>query len=139
MKTWFLPLAVSFLSLATAHAAAPVVSNIRAAQLAGTKNVEILYDVSDADGDALSIGVQVSGDAGQTYTLPATALSGHIGAGVAPGSNRRILWNAGADWNGQLVSQARVRVTASDGTTPAPAAGHGLYPGGGVSDGGFFQ
>lgn len=112
------------------HAAPPVVTNIRAAQLAGTKNVEILYDVSDADGDALTIGLQVSGDAGQTYTIPATALSGHIGAGVAPGVNRRIVWNAGADWNGQLVSSAKVRVTASDGTTPAPPPGMVYIPAG---------
>ncbi len=125
----FLPLA-AVLAFASVHAAPPVVTNIRAAQLAGTKNVEIFYDVSDADGDALSIGMQVSGDAGQTYTIPATALSGHIGAGVAPGVNRRIVWNAGADWNGQLVSSAKVRVTASDGTTPAPPPGMVYIPAG---------
>ena len=115
---------------ASTRAAPPVVTNIRAAQLAGTKNVEILYDVSDADGDALTIAVQVSGDAGASYTIPATALSGHIGAGVAPGVNRRIVWNAGADWNGQLVSSAKVRVTASDGTTPAPPPGTVYIPAG---------
>ncbi len=131
MKTRSLFLIVAaILVTQAAPAAPPVVTNIRAAQLAGTKNVEILYDVSDADGDALSIGMQVSGDAGQTYTIPATALSGHIGAGVAPGVNRRILWNAGADWNGQLVSSAKVRVTASDGTTPAPPPGMVYIPAG---------
>ena len=109
-------------------AAPPVVSNIRASQIAGTKNVEILYDVSDADGDALTIGVQVSGDAGATYTIPATALSGQVGAGVLSGLNRRIVWNAGADWNGQFVGSAKVRVTASDGTTPAPPPGMVYIP-----------
>ena len=113
-----------------AHAAPPVVSNIRASQIAGTKNVEILYDVSDADGDALTIGVQVSGDAGATYTIPATALSGQVGAGVLSGLNRRIVWNAGADWNGQFVGSAKVRVTASDGTTPAPPPGMVYIPAG---------
>ncbi|MDA1274907.1 MAG: PQQ-binding-like beta-propeller repeat protein [Verrucomicrobia bacterium] len=109
----FSPLAcLIMLALASAAAAPPAVSNVRAVQIAGTKNVEILYDVSDADGDALAIEIQVSGDAGQTYTIPATALSGHIGAGVAPGVNRRIVWNADADWNGQLVSNARVRINA---------------------------
>ena len=111
-------------------AAPPVVTNIRAAQLAGTKNVKILYDVSDAEGDALTIAVQVSGDAGVSYTLPATALSGNVGSGVSPGLNRRIVWNAGADWNGQLVSSAKVRVTASDGTTPAPPHGMVYIPAG---------
>lgn len=116
--------------LSPAAAAPPVVANIRASQIAGTKNVEVLYDVSDADGDALTIGMQVSGDAGQTYTIPSTALSGNIGAGVAPGTNRRIVWNAGADWNGQLVTQAKVRVTAADATTPAPPPGMVYIPAG---------
>lgn len=111
-------------------AAPPVVSNVRSSQIAGTKNVEILYDVSDADGDALTIGVQVSGDAGATYTIPATALSGNVGAGVLSGLNRRIVWNAGADWNGQFVGSAKVRVTASDGTTPAPPPGMVYIPAG---------
>ena len=111
-------------------AAPPVVSNVRSSQIAGTKNVEILYDVSDADGDLQTIGVQVSGDAGQTYTIPATALSGAVGAGVSVGTNRRIVWNAGADWNGQYVALAKVRVTASDGTTPAPPPGMAYIPAG---------
>ena len=121
---------VAALLLAQVLAAPPVVSNIRASQIAGTKNVEILYDVSDADGDALTIGVQVSGDAGATYTIPATALSGQVSAGVLSGLNRRIVWNAGADWNGQFVGSAKVRVTASDGTTPAPPPGMVYIPAG---------
>jgi len=44
--------------------------------------------------------------------------------------NRRIVWNAGVDWNGQLVSSAKVRVTASDGTTPAPPPGMVYIPAG---------
>ena len=69
MKT--LPAVLALLAPASAPAAPPVVMNIRAAQLAGTKNVEILCDVSDAEGDALTIAVQVSGDAGGSYTTPA--------------------------------------------------------------------
>ena len=120
------------LLLATSHtyAAAPVVSNIRAAQIPGTKQVEVLYDVSDADGDALTIGLEISGDGGLTYTIPATALSGQAGPGIAPGSNRRLVWNAGTDWNNQYVPNARARVTAYDGTTPVPPAGMVYIPAG---------
>jgi formylglycine-generating enzyme required for sulfatase activity len=118
------------LTMVGAQAAPPVVSNVRATQIAGTKNVEILYDVSDADGDLLTIAIQVSGDAGQTYTIPATALSGNIGAGVTSGVNRRIVWNAGADWNGQFVSNAKVRVTANNGTSPPPPPGMVYVPAG---------
>jgi hypothetical protein len=58
------------------EAAPPVVSNVRASQITGTKNVEVLYDVTDPDGDSMTIAIQVSGDGGQSYTIPATALSG---------------------------------------------------------------
>jgi formylglycine-generating enzyme required for sulfatase activity len=131
MKHLFITVAIlTGIAAEKISAAPPVVTNVRASQIAGTKNVEILYDVTDADGDVLTIGMQVSGDAGQSYTIPATSLSGHIGAGVAPGLNRRIVWNAGADWNGQLVSSAKVRVTASDGSTPVPPPGMVYIPAG---------
>src|SRR5437867_8817109 len=55
MKHLILTVAIlAGIATAKASAAPPVVSNVRAAQIAGTKNVEILYDVSDADGDALT-------------------------------------------------------------------------------------
>jgi formylglycine-generating enzyme required for sulfatase activity len=132
MKIPLLPAAVLAAAClaSSALAAPPVVSNVRAAQLAGTKNVEILYDVSDADGGTLTIGVEMSGDGGATYTIPATALSGHVGPGVAPGLSRRIVWNAGADWNQQHVPNARARVTAFDGTTPVPPPGMVYIPAG---------
>ena len=77
-----------------------------------------------------NIQVEVSGDAGATYTIPATALSGHVGPGIAPGNGRSIVWNAGVDWNGQYVPLAKIRVTAFDGTTPVPPAGMAYIPAG---------
>ena len=129
MKT-LLRLALLALAAAPLHAAPPVVTNVQASQIPGTKNIQITYNVSDADGDLQTIAVQVSGDAGLTYTIPATALSGHVGAGVAPGTGRTILWNAGADWNGQYVPLAKVRITAHDGTTPPPPPGMVYIPAG---------
>ena len=129
MKT-LLRLALLALAAARLHAAAPVVTNVQASQIPGTKNIQITYNVSDADGDLQTIAVQVSGDAGLTYTIPATALSGHVGAGVAPGTGRTILWNAGVDWNGQYVPLAKVRITAHDGTTPPPPPGMVYIPAG---------
>lgn len=122
--TGFLFLAVS------ASAAPPVVSNITAAQRAGTKLVDIYYNVSDADGDAQNIQVQVSADGGLTYTIPCVTLSGHVGAGVTPGTGRHMVWNAGADWNGQFVPSTKVRITAYDGTTPVPPPGMAYIPAG---------
>ena len=120
----FLPLVLAFgLAAESLPAASPVVSNVRSSQRPGTKLVDIYYDVSDADGGTVMVEVNVSGDGGLSYLIPATALSGHVGAGVALGSNRHIIWNAGTDWNGNYIANTKVRVTAYDGTIPSAPNG----------------
>ncbi len=97
-----------------AQAAAPVVSNVRASQRAGSKFVDIYYDLSDADSSALTVSISVSADAGSTWTVPAYNFTGAYGAGVSPGVNKYVVWSAGVDWDGQFTSQCRVRVVAND-------------------------
>jgi Sulfatase-modifying factor enzyme 1 len=115
---------------AVAHAAPPVVSNIRASQRPGTKLVDVYYDLSDGDGDLQLIQAAASSDGRLTYGLPCISLSGHVGANVSPGANRHIIWNAGADWSGNWVPNCRMRVTAHDGTTPPSPPGMAYIPGG---------
>lgn len=123
--------ALSLLALITiAHAAPPVISNIRVSQRPGTKLVDVYYDLADADGDLQLIQMAASSDGGLTYGLPCVTLSGHVGANVSPGTNRKITWNAGTDWNGNWVPQCRVRVTAHDGTTPPAPSGMAYIPSG---------
>ena len=95
-------------------AANPVVPNVVAAQRVGVKLVDITYDVADADGDNLTISVQVSSDSGATYTVPATRFSGDYGAGIRPGTGKKIVWNAGGDWNQRFSQTMRFKVTADD-------------------------
>ena len=49
-----------------ALAAPPVVSNVRGVQRAGTKLVDVTYDLADADTAALTVSLQISADAGAT-------------------------------------------------------------------------
>ena len=119
------------------QASPPVVSNVSASQQAATKLVDIYYDVS-ASTATLTIAVQVSADGGASYTIPAATFSGAIGAGVAPGVHNHIVWNAGADWNGQWVPTCKVRVTANDGTTPPPPPGMAYIPPGAFQMGDSF-
>lgn len=86
-------------TIALAAAGDPQVSNVQAAQRAGTKLVDIAYDVT-ATG-AVSVSVVVSTNSGITYDLPATSFSGDYGAGVTPGTGKAIVWDAGADFSGQ--------------------------------------
>ncbi len=110
-------------------AAPPVVSNITASQRAGTKFVDVSYDLADLDTATLTVSLQISPDGGATWTVPATSTTGAIGSGVAPGLRHTLAWNAGADWNGQYSMAMRFRVTAEDGTNVAPP-GFALIPAG---------
>ncbi|MEK7675104.1 MAG: SUMF1/EgtB/PvdO family nonheme iron enzyme [Verrucomicrobiota bacterium] len=125
-----LVLALAFAACSDIQAADPFVSNVRSAQRAGTKLVDIYYDVADADGDRLAISVAVSTNGGATYDLPTTTFTGDVGANVTPGSNKRIVWNAGQDWNNRFSANLRFRVTASDSTVPPPPTGMVLIPAG---------
>ncbi|MHB1045552.1 MAG: formylglycine-generating enzyme family protein [Thermoanaerobaculia bacterium] len=78
---------------------AQTVTNVRAKQLTdGTKRVEILYDLTGAAAEGATASVAVSSDGGATYAIAPSAgsLAGHVGAGVANGTNRRILWDPAA-------------------------------------------
>ena len=132
-------LAILFMPIGLLMAAAPVVSNVTASQRSGTKLVDIYYSVSDVDGDAQNIQVQVSADGGLTYTIPCITLSGHVGAGIAPGTGKHIVWDAGADWDGQFVATTKVRVTAYDGSTPVPPPGMAYIPAGPFQMGDSFN
>ena len=106
----------------------PVVSNISAVQRAGTKLVDITYNVV-AD-YPLSVALQISSDAGATFTVPAMTTSGAIGTGVAAGVGKLITWNAGTDWGGQVSATMRFKVTATDVIPPPVPAGFSLIPAG---------
>jgi formylglycine-generating enzyme required for sulfatase activity len=93
-----------------------VVSNISAAQRANSRLVDITYDVA-ADFPTVSVSLQVSSNGGSTFAVPATTLSGAIGAGVATGTAKKITWDAGKDWSGQYSTQMRFKVIADDGNS----------------------
>ncbi len=98
MKTSLL--AVALLGAAVllpVHAGPPVVSNVRSSQRPGTKLVDIYYDVSGGDTATLTVEMQVSNDNGATYAVPAFSFSGAVGSGIAPGSNKYAVWDAGFD------------------------------------------
>ncbi|NMA43424.1 MAG: formylglycine-generating enzyme family protein, partial [Oligosphaeraceae bacterium] len=97
-----------------------VVSNVVGAQRAGTKLVDITYDLTDAEHDKLAVTIRISKDAGATWDVPCASVSGNgIGPEVTPGTGKAIVWDAGADWNGQWSNQMQVEITATAGAAPA--------------------
>lgn len=124
------------LSLATPFAARaglpPVVTNVIASQQAlPSKYVDIYYTLSDPDSLSASISILVSSNSGVTWTVPATSFTGDIGAAVSDNATptvKHVIWNAGADFNGQFSTTCRVRVIANDDN-------YNLIPGGSFSMG----
>ena len=109
------------------HAAPPEVSNIRATQRAGTKLIDIYYDVTDPENDPLTVSIQIYDD---LTALPTYTVSGDVGSGVASGANKHIVWNAGQDWNRRLSAKGKARILVDDLSTTSPSATMAFVPGG---------
>ena len=119
-KSWLLGCFMFGLLLALSVQGAPVVSNVVGAQRAGTKLVDITYDLTDAEHATLAVTIRISKDAGTTWDVPCASVSGNgIGPEVTPGTGKEIVWDAGADWNGQWSNQMQVEITATAGAAPA--------------------
>jgi formylglycine-generating enzyme len=113
-----------------AQAVPPSISNIQATQRPGTKLVDVSYTLTDPDSGSITVQVEMSSNSGQSYDLPVRSVSGAIGAGVTPGSNKQFTWNAGLDWSGNFSNTCRVRLYAYDGSTPVPPLGMVYVPAG---------
>ena len=105
-----------------AEGAPPVVTNVNASQSFLSQQVEIRYDLQDADSATVRVSLEVSYEASPSVLIPipATSLSGFgFGDSVAPGKDRYIFWNAPADWPGQKSDKVRFRVVVNDDLIPA--------------------
>ena len=109
------------------YAASPEVANIRATQRAGTKLIDIYYDVTDTDNDPLTVSIQLYSN---TTPLPSYSVTGAVGSGVAVGPNKHIIWNAGQDWNRNLTTRGRARIVVDDQPTNSPSSGMVFVPAG---------
>lgn len=93
---------------------APTVSNVVAVQrtTAGGE-VDITYDLTDSDGDACTITVEIITPEGAI--IRPQLLSGHAGLGVTQGTGKHIVWDAMRDQPGRYGTTWRARVLANDG------------------------
>ena len=111
-------LVVAGLVAASTARAEVIVSNVRAQQLAdGTKRVEVLYDLAGAPAGGATVSVAFSATGNAPYSIaPApAALSGHVGAGVASGTNKRMVWDCAQTLPAETYGTTyRAAVTAVD-------------------------
>ncbi len=123
------------------------ITNVEATQRAGTKLVDITYDIVSDVTNSVPIALTVTSNG---VPIPTNATTGAVGTSVLPGTGRVMTWNAGANWNGnvgslvflvkhlvetQFVSSTsrtidtrdyKLAVASAQGT-PSPAVGTNLY------------
>ena len=80
------------------------VTNVTATQRAGTKLVDITYDLSSSVNSTVTLAVANGVEA----AVPASAVTGDVGTAVAAGSGKTITWDGGAEANGQHGSRTFV-------------------------------
>jgi len=89
--------------------AVPAVSNVQMTQRAGSRVVDITYDLA-GEAAIVTLGIETNGAAIPDSAV--TRLSGDVSVVIQPGTGRHIVWNAGADWPENVTETAKARVTA---------------------------
>jgi sulfatase modifying factor 1 len=97
-----------------------VVSNLTATQRAGTKLVDITYDLEAPGFGSVAVNLEASSDGGETWTVPVASATGAVGTSVTPGTGKSIAWNAELDWPQSYSTHVRFRVMAEDGFSYIP-------------------
>lgn len=89
------------------------------------KKVTVTYRMAETNGGAANVAVEISADAGNTWTVPANTFypGSDVGPGIpANGSLRQFVWDARVDWNNQYSTQMLIRINAT-----AAEAQSGIY------------
>ena len=60
----------------------PVILNVQAEQMTGTRWVDISYEIRDPDNAAVSVYLKISADGGQTWEVPTASATGAVGRGI---------------------------------------------------------
>ena len=117
-KIVFIVLFLMAFSVSLFANSAPVVSDVTAQQRDdGSMKVDIYYDVYDADGDEMTIFMQVSDDDGATWDISCNLISGDEGTGIYSGNNKHITWNVGSEHPNMQGDDFRFKIIAMDGGT----------------------
>jgi formylglycine-generating enzyme required for sulfatase activity len=90
------------------------VTNVIVTQHSGTKVVDVDYDISSEVTNTVPVSLIVSNGAEMVVSK---TLTGDIGEGISPETDRQIVWDAGADWDGK-ESILTFRVQSGDGIPP---------------------
>ena len=89
----------ALLWLATDASAQVIVSNLTVNQRAGTKLVDISYDISSSISGGVFVSLAISNG---TEAIPAVSITGDVG-NISKGTGKNIVWDMGTDWGGNYA------------------------------------
>lgn len=114
LMLWFMP---------PLAAVEPVILNVQAEQITGTRWVDISYEIRDPDSAAVSVYLKISVDSGQTWEVPTASATGAVGRGIEPGAVHHIRWDSSVDLANRYSKTVRFKLGTTDWE---PAAGMNL-------------
>jgi hypothetical protein len=92
----------------------PVIDSLTASQVSASTNVQINYNLTENTSPAILVELEISSDSGSSWTVPATSVTGDVGANVSTGNDKSIVWQAGTDFANQENNIMMVRLRAKD-------------------------
>lgn len=105
----------------------PVVSNVRAAQIEGTKRLQVTYDLETSAESGATVLLNYSKNGGVTW-LPATYVYGAVGVGIAAGEDLVLYWEVGLDDPLVRVDDGQIQLRATNATGVVDQGGFALVP-----------
>jgi len=93
----------------------PEVSNVTFTQRADSSLlVDIYYDITDSDGDMMTVTMQVSANAGSSWLYSCQNTTGDVGSNIPSGSGKHIIWNFPIEHPQAFGDQFIIKIIADD-------------------------
>lgn len=108
----------ALLWLATDTSAQVIVSNLAVNQRAGTKMVDISYDISSSISGGVFVSLAISNG---TQAIPAVSTTGDVGI-ISKGKGKNIVWDMGTDWGGNYASLSFTIKGSPEGGDPTASS-----------------
>lgn len=114
MKKRIRNLVLMFGLLSVAFTQQAQVTNVTASQRTdGSQIVDITYDITeDTLFTSFNVTVEVSFDGGAAYNAT-TYVSGDVGTGLTPGTDKQIVWNFGQEFSNTFDDNVKVKIIAT--------------------------
>jgi len=116
MKKWILMGMVGLCAMSTLAEIA--VTNLVVTQREGTKLVDISYDVFSTETNVVYVLLAVSNG---TVAVSALSVTGDVGKWITTGAGKALVWNGGADWNGNIADLV-FEIFVNDGIALCPVS-----------------